>query len=61
MTLEDIRYYLEQARETGTVKWIYFEGGEPFLYYATLLEGVRMAVETGFGWEWSQTPIGNQQ
>jgi hypothetical protein len=48
MTLEDIRFYLGQARDTGTVKWIYFEGGEPFLYYATLLKSVRMAVEMGF-------------
>jgi MoaA/NifB/PqqE/SkfB family radical SAM enzyme len=48
MTLEDIRLYLEQARNTGTVKWVYFEGGEPFLYYATLLKGVQIAAELGF-------------
>ena len=48
MTLEDIRLYLEQAREAGTVEWVYFEGGEPFLYYATLLKGVQIAGEMGF-------------
>ena len=48
MTLEDIRYYLNQTRETGTVKWVYFEGGEPFLYYTTLLKGVQAAAEMGF-------------
>jgi MoaA/NifB/PqqE/SkfB family radical SAM enzyme len=48
MTLEDIRFFLEQSRDVGAIKWIYFEGGEPFLYYVTLLEGVQMAVESGF-------------
>jgi len=48
MTLPDIRLYLQQAQETGTVTWIYFEGGEPFLYYANLLKGVQMASQMGF-------------
>ena len=48
MSLKDIRFYLENALQTGTINSIYFEGGEPFLYYATLLRGVRMAVEMGF-------------
>jgi hypothetical protein len=49
MTLQDIRHFLEQASEVGTVKDIYFEGGEPFLYYATMLWGIREASEMGFG------------
>ncbi|MBM4431109.1 MAG: radical SAM protein, partial [Chloroflexi bacterium] len=48
MTLQDIERILEQARDTGTVRWIYFEGGEPFLYYPILLAGVRMAARMGF-------------
>jgi MoaA/NifB/PqqE/SkfB family radical SAM enzyme len=48
MTLEDIRQFLEQARDTGSVTWVYFEGGEPFLYYSTLLKGVQIAAEMGF-------------
>jgi MoaA/NifB/PqqE/SkfB family radical SAM enzyme len=48
MTLDDIRRILQQAQETGTITSIYFEGGEPFLYYATLLDGVRMAGRMGF-------------
>ncbi len=47
-TLEQIEEILRQARELGTVEWIYFEGGEPFLYYATLLAGVRSAHQQGF-------------
>jgi hypothetical protein len=48
MTLADIRSYLQQAKDTGTVTSIYFEGGEPFLYYPILLRGVKMAHELGF-------------
>jgi MoaA/NifB/PqqE/SkfB family radical SAM enzyme len=48
MTLRSIKEILNQARDLGTVEWIYFEGGEPFLYYAVLLEGVRMARGLGF-------------
>jgi MoaA/NifB/PqqE/SkfB family radical SAM enzyme len=48
MSLADIRFFLEQARQLGTIDSIYFEGGEPFLYYATLLQGVRMAAQMGF-------------
>ncbi len=48
MTLQVVRQALHQARDLGTVQWIYFEGGEPFLYYAVLLKGVRMAAHLGF-------------
>jgi len=48
MTLADIRFYLLQAQDTGTVTSVYFEGGEPFLYYPTLLRGVQLAHEMGF-------------
>ena len=40
MTIESIRSILNQAKETGTVQWIYFEGGEPFLYYQVMLAGI---------------------
>jgi hypothetical protein len=48
MTLEIIGQIIEQARALGTIEWIYFEGGEPFLYYDTLLAGVHLARESGF-------------
>ncbi len=47
-TLAQIRNVLLQAKETGTVEWIYFEGGEPGLYYPTLLKGVQLAAGMGF-------------
>jgi hypothetical protein len=48
MTLEMIRTVLQQAEEIGTIEWIYFEGGEPFLYYVLLMKGVQLAAELGF-------------
>ncbi len=48
LTLDNIRYILREAQGLGTITSIYFEGGEPFLYYATLLAGVRLAKEAGF-------------
>jgi hypothetical protein len=48
MTLENIQQILRQAQDLGTIDSIYFEGGEPFLYYALLLGGVREAARLGF-------------
>jgi MoaA/NifB/PqqE/SkfB family radical SAM enzyme len=48
LTLQNIRHILQQAKDTGTVKSIYFEGGEPFLYYPILLKGVQEAATAGF-------------
>lgn len=48
MTLDQIRQILQQARELGTVESIYLEGGEPFLYYPIMLQGIREAVRMGF-------------
>jgi len=48
MTLENIRHIVREAQDLGTITSIYFEGGEPFMYYATLLAGVRLAKAAGF-------------
>ena len=48
MTLPQIRSVLDESRKIGTVEWIYFEGGEPFLFYPSMLEGVRLAIDMGF-------------
>ena len=47
-TLEGIERALDQAEELGTIQSIYFEGGEPFLYYPVLVEAVRSAARRGF-------------
>ena len=48
MSKETIEHILDQAEELGTIEWIYFEGGEPFLYAELLLWGVQHANERGF-------------
>jgi hypothetical protein len=48
MTLPRLKEILDQAVAVDTVEWIYFEGGEPFLYYPLLLSGVRDAARRGF-------------
>ena len=47
LTLEQVESILDQAKEAG-VDSVYFEGGEPFLYYALLVKGVHRAAEMGF-------------
>lgn len=48
MTLAQIRDVLQQAKDLGTVETIYFEGGEPFLFYPVMLQGLREAAALGF-------------
>jgi len=47
-TLSQVRELLDEATEIGSIEWIYFEGGEPFLFYPVMLEGIRMARDRGF-------------
>lgn len=46
LSLPQVIDILNQVSATG-VERVFFEGGEPGLYYATLLEGVRAAKERG--------------
>lgn len=47
-TLEQIRKVLNQAKDVATIKTIYFEGGEPFLYYPILRKGIQLASRLEF-------------
>lgn len=47
-TLNQIRRVLDEAIKIGTIKSIYFEGGEPFLFYPLMLEGIKIARGLGF-------------
>jgi hypothetical protein len=46
-TFLQIERLLNQALATGTVEWIWFEGGEPFLYHPLLYAAVRAASVRG--------------
>ncbi|MFX0000912.1 MAG: radical SAM protein [Candidatus Hodarchaeota archaeon] len=47
-TLAQIKEVLGEAHKLTSVEWIYFEGGEPFLYYPIMVEGVKLAKKMGF-------------
>jgi MoaA/NifB/PqqE/SkfB family radical SAM enzyme len=47
LTFEQIEQILRQAKEAGVTS-VYFEGGEPFLYYPILVQAVRKAADLGF-------------
>ena len=48
LTLEKLFEIVDQAKVVPGCEWIYFEGGEPFLYYAVLGRGVERAKRQGF-------------
>lgn len=48
MSIDSIREILRQARDLSSIEWIYFEGGEPFLYYQSMLQGIKEAKQQGF-------------
>jgi hypothetical protein len=48
MTFPQIRQILKESQKIGSIEWIYFEGGEPFLYYPSMIEGIRLAKDMGF-------------
>jgi hypothetical protein len=41
-TREQLRSLLREVEKIGTISWVYFEGGEPFLYYPLMVEGISM-------------------
>lgn len=47
-TLAQIKDVLVDAKKIDTVEWVYFEGGEPFLYYPIMVEGLKLVNKMGF-------------
>jgi hypothetical protein len=43
MTLANLEDIIRQAHEVPSVKRVYFEGGEPFLFYPLMLRGIELA------------------
>lgn len=48
MTLQEIGAIYDGAKELDTVEHVYFEGGEPFLYYPVMLRAMEEARALGF-------------
>jgi len=47
-TLDQIKRALDELAEIETIEWVYFEGGEPFLFYPLMHKGIRIAHDMGF-------------
>lgn len=47
-TLSQLRTVHDEMAKIGTIKMVYYEGGEAFLFYPLMLEGIRMSREKGF-------------
>ena len=47
-TLNRLREVFDEIAKIGTIEWVYFEGGEPFLFYPLMLEGIKIAHDMGF-------------
>jgi hypothetical protein len=47
-TIRQVNTVLDEAERIGTVDWIFFEGGEPFLFFPLLNESIRRASGRGF-------------
>ncbi len=46
--IDKLRAALEGAAELGSIESVFFEGGEPMLYFPLLQEGIRIARRIGF-------------
>lgn len=46
MTLSEVREYLAEAKKAGAT-WVWFFGGEPFLYFDLLASGIEYARQLG--------------
>lgn len=47
-TLDQMTAVFQELAKMGTVKSVYFEGGEPFLFFPLMYEGMKMARDMGF-------------
>ena len=47
-TIGQVAGVLEEAQKIGTVEWIFYEGGEPLLFFPLLNESIKRATATGF-------------
>ncbi len=47
-TLNQVKKVLDDLTKIGTIEWVYFEGGEPFLFYPLMLQGIKLAHDLDF-------------
>jgi hypothetical protein len=47
-TVSQVTRVLNESKKIGTVDWIYYEGGEPFLFFPLLVECIKRAQKMNF-------------
>jgi hypothetical protein len=47
-TLDQMKKVFDELAKVEKIEWVYFEGGEPFLFYPLMYEGIRIAHDMGF-------------
>ncbi|MFC1927805.1 radical SAM protein [Chloroflexota bacterium] len=47
-TVDQMKKVFDELAKVETIEWVYFEGGEPFLFYPLMYEGIRIAHDMGF-------------
>lgn len=48
MTISQIQTVLKESEKIGTIQETYWEGGEPFLFYPVMLQGIQLARKMDF-------------
>ncbi len=47
-TINQVTRILDEAVKIGTIKWVCYEGGEPFMFFPLLIESIKLASTRGF-------------
>ncbi|MCP4607126.1 MAG: radical SAM protein, partial [Planctomycetes bacterium] len=47
-TISQVTEVLDEAVKIGTIKSIFYEGGEPFMFFPLLVESIKLASARGF-------------
>jgi len=47
-TISQVTKVLDEAEKIGTIEWIFFEGGEPLLFFPLLNESIKRSSSKGF-------------
>lgn len=46
-TFSQLKRTIDSIAAVGGVRWVFFEGGEPMIYFALLIEGIKLATAKG--------------
>lgn len=47
-TSKQLENVIEETKKIDSIEWLYFEGGEPFLFFPILIDAIKLAKKNGF-------------